>query len=132
MGTARPAPAQAPSGVARSSPQGTQHQLTIKGQADAFRAAAPLALQTEHGRALRRTGRPSPGMEQACACHPCWAITPGQLLLGHKGTAHPGAGSGPGDVGVGLGWLLGPWLGGVRTGSGGPARGWRSKDENVS
>ena len=33
------------------------------------------------------------------------------LLLGHKGTAHPGAGSGTGDGGVGLGWLLGPWLG---------------------
>lgn len=62
-------------------------------------------------------GVPAPGWSRpvpAAHAGPSLLASP---LLGHKGNAHPGAGSGPGDVGVGLGWLLGPWLGVCQDGS---------------
>lgn len=132
VGTARPAPAQAPSQSLQVQPPGAQASADQQGPGRRLSEPQPLWRCRQRVDTHARGGVPAVE-EQACACHPCRGPSLlASLLLGHKGTAHTGVGSGPQGVGGGAGVAPGALAGVCQDGLGWSSWRLEVKDENVS
>ena len=88
-----------------------------RGPGRSFQSHSPSAA-ADSARTCTTRGVPAPGRSRPAPVTSAGPSLLDSLLLGHKGTAHTVWAQDPGTRGVGLRWLLGPWLGVCQDGLG--------------